>query len=248
MPPKSVKVQRSRAERYQLVQKFKKSGSSIRKFAATHHIPCGTFRGWVNEDKAGKLPESLSSSQVIRSRTLKFSKVEERLVNYVNLHRDKDAGGKLGVSWVMLQEKALEFANQELGENNDFKASPGWCRNVLRRHDVRGTSHFAGDECCGVAMPSAGEDEPPMGMVAVDEPHEVPKVNEIPEPGPEVMTEEDPIEHQPADTEVDSAMLVLMDYSSGRRNSELLHLTRRLYRAIRDDRAATRSLRPSSKS
>eukprot|EP00117_Sycon_ciliatum_P040833 scpid67343/ scgid29947/ len=95
------------------------------------------FRGWLRDAEAGKLADANPSGpQGVRNRSSQFGKIEERLVKYILLRREKFVTDKLGLSWVILREKALDFAKQELGDDADsFTASSGLCLNVLRVFD-----------------------------------------------------------------------------------------------------------------
>ena len=63
-------------------------------------------------------------------------------MTYILLCREKFAKDKLGLSWVILLEKAKEFAKLELEGDaaESLSASPGWCLNVLRRNGLKGAS------------------------------------------------------------------------------------------------------------
>ena len=117
----------------------------MRKFAKLHSIPEATFRGWLKAADSVKLSSGDGiplGPQGIRSRPSEFAEVEKRLVKYISFRREKFKSDKLGLSWVLLREKALAFASQVLGndEARDFTASPGWCLNVLRWNGLQGVS------------------------------------------------------------------------------------------------------------
>ena len=65
------------------------------------------------------------------NRSGKFSEVEEKLLNYIDLRSTLYSRDKCGLSWTIIQEKALKFA-EELGVEG-FMASPGWVLNALNR-------------------------------------------------------------------------------------------------------------------
>jgi len=138
------KEQRTVSERLRLVRLFREGAKqSQRNFCKLNDIAETTFRGWLKDVDAGKLTDSVPAGpQGVRSRSSQFAKVEERLVKYILLRREKFAKDKLGLSWLILREKVLEFAKQELEGDvaESFTASPGWCVNVLRRNGLKGVS------------------------------------------------------------------------------------------------------------
>lgn len=77
-----------------------------------------------------------------RERNPEFTFVEKKIVEYLNLfledYRDEET---CGLSWIHLQQKALEFAKvvppDEAAVYAKFSASPGWIANVLRRNGFK---------------------------------------------------------------------------------------------------------------
>ena len=64
----------------------------------------------------------------------KFGAVADKLIAYIQLRKELMKKDKVGLSWVVMQAKALDWARAELGAADaaEFSASPGWISNVLR--------------------------------------------------------------------------------------------------------------------
>jgi len=80
--------------------------------------------------KAGKLPQDDS---VKRVRNGKYHDVEQCLIGFMET-RDTFSKGKIAVTWPFLMELAKRFAIALGYSESEFRASPGWLSNVLRRN------------------------------------------------------------------------------------------------------------------
>jgi hypothetical protein len=110
--------------------KFQGSDSEVRSFGE-----------WLKKFHAGTLKPSDGSSK--RERKPDFPEVEAMLVGYIRSRKKKSEQGedKVGISWQIMQEKALEYAEvlAELGVVqgvDQFRASSGWIANVLERNGL----------------------------------------------------------------------------------------------------------------
>jgi hypothetical protein len=81
---------------------------------------------------------TLKHSTKFKSRPSLFPDVEEKLVAYIDLRAKFYKRDKCGLSWDLLKIKARKFAD-DLGYK-EFRASNGWLRNTLKRHDKIGIS------------------------------------------------------------------------------------------------------------
>ena len=104
---KKTKEQRTVADRLRLVRLYRENGkTSARKFAKLNNVPEAMFRGWLRDAEAGKLANANPSGpQGVRNRSSQFGKIEERLVKYILLRREKFVTDKLGLSWVILSRE-----------------------------------------------------------------------------------------------------------------------------------------------
>jgi hypothetical protein len=62
-----------------------------------------------------------------------YDEVADKLVRYLDLRMEKFKQDHLGISWSMLRNKAIKFAGDLGLDEGQFKASPGWISNVLKR-------------------------------------------------------------------------------------------------------------------
>lgn len=69
----------------------------------------------------------------------KYPSIEERLVQYIDDRAKLYQQDKCGLYWQILQEKATEFAAEQM-PGQPFPASPGWLDGVLKRHGIIGVS------------------------------------------------------------------------------------------------------------
>ena len=90
----------------------------------SHAVTFG--RNW-KKYKEGKL----KNIALIREKSRLYQDVEQRLIEYVQLQ--KQVGEDEISTWEVLQEKCRQWA-QELG-HTEFKASPGWLANTLKRYN-----------------------------------------------------------------------------------------------------------------
>jgi transposase-like protein len=134
-PYKSHSVQ----ERCDLVAKLKTSGLSSRKFCELHNIPASTLSTWVREVSQGLLTtDTLGVEHRKRIISSPYHEVEDKLVKYIELRRERYSEDRCGLSFQYLQCKALQFAQSIYdGEKlAKFKASPGFISNLLKRNEL----------------------------------------------------------------------------------------------------------------
>ena len=99
-----------------------------------------TFSRNVKRYKAGDL-EPLDT---VRIKARKYTTVEEKVVQYVDLRSKLYQHDKCGLSWFYLKEKAEQFVDAlpatERLAYNDFTVSNGWLERVLKRHGLKSTT------------------------------------------------------------------------------------------------------------
>jgi hypothetical protein len=106
----------------QLVQKYFSVKPSKREFANANKIPPSTFQKWYELYEKGTLDNLNTFTETLkRLKQSQYGIVEEHLVNYIKTRRTLFTQDKLGLSWAVLQDKAL----------TTFSASHGWISDVL---------------------------------------------------------------------------------------------------------------------
>jgi len=122
---------------------FLRSDASGPKFSGTKS-ECVGLGKYLKEYEAGTLK---SQGDSMRRDTTKFAEVKKKLVSYLNLRACYYKRDKCGVSWSLMQEKALKFAKQLDIPEEDFKASDGWLNHTLKRNNWIGiTLHREADD------------------------------------------------------------------------------------------------------
>ena len=119
----SLKVKQSQAQ-------FLKSNLSGPLIQGTRSEQC-SFSANLKKYKKGEL----KNVEMKRVRTRQFAAVEEILVQYLKLRELNYKRDKLGISWLLMIEKCLKWA-EDLGVE-DFKASDGWLNNTLKYHNMQ---------------------------------------------------------------------------------------------------------------
>jgi len=84
--------------------------------------------------KDGKLPRDDS---IKRNRKGKFLDVEQCLLAFIETREQFSDNGKMAISWPFLLEMAKRFAVALGHPPDEFRASPGWLANVLKRHKMK---------------------------------------------------------------------------------------------------------------
>jgi hypothetical protein len=69
-----------------------------------------------------------------RCRDRKFQDIEKRVMEYLDLRVKVYKQENCGVSWITLTEKCLQFADLLGYDENEFKASPGWIADALKKY------------------------------------------------------------------------------------------------------------------
>ena len=87
-----------------------------------------TFSRYLRQYDSGKL----RPSQKRRNMTRKFVDIERKLINYLDMRERSYKLDKCGISWVVLQNKSLQYADLLGYEEGEFAASPGWIANTLK--------------------------------------------------------------------------------------------------------------------
>jgi hypothetical protein len=93
-----------------------------------------SFKRYLDEYEKGTL--SACDSGTKRKGKPKFPEVEKRLANYIQLRASKFTQDKLGLSWLVMKAKALEYATQV--NVTTFEASNGWLGKFLVRNNLKG--------------------------------------------------------------------------------------------------------------
>ena len=117
-------------------------------FARMKGIVTSTFLRWLQEFKAGTLPsdEQPSGDEIYRVRLRRYEAVEKELVSYVNYRARAYQQDKLGLSWLILKDKAISIYNRLFPaperDRSDpgFKASCSWISKTLQRYNLVGIS------------------------------------------------------------------------------------------------------------
>jgi hypothetical protein len=87
-----------------------------------------SFSGYLKKFKANEL----QPSDLRRIRERKFQLIEDKLIEYLDLHGRHNPRDKCDTSWLILGKKCQQWASDAGFE--DFKASAGWISGVLKRH------------------------------------------------------------------------------------------------------------------
>ena len=132
---------------------WENSGLSLRSYAASNNIPVSTFKDWkksaeiIHEERSKKAG---GGTDVKRLRTPEYYDIERELVNYLDKRVRLMCRDKVGLSWSYLQHRAEGIADRLLpaDKREDFKASPGWLYDVLKRNRFVGVNlHGEANDC-----------------------------------------------------------------------------------------------------
>ena len=108
---------------------FLRSSLSGDLFTGTRSEQC-SFGLMLKSFDSGKLQPSSKK----RSRDRKFQDIEKRLIEYLDLRVKVYKKDNCGVSWITITEKCLQFADLLGYEQHEFKASPGWIADALKKY------------------------------------------------------------------------------------------------------------------
>lgn len=119
---------------------FRKVGS-VTKVAERHGISRDRLNKMIDSYKKGKLSAE-GNINLIREKEGKFAPVKHRLLAYIECRQRNYAFDICGLSWKLLQQKALDIAQSCLSEElyRNFKASSGWLHYVLKANNVVGVT------------------------------------------------------------------------------------------------------------
>jgi len=96
---------------------------------------CSALNNWIKAWNDGTLKVENCTGRK-KQRKGSFPEVEERIIEYINLHQKKYKTDKCGLSWLHLQQKAKDYAKIVYADDEEtltsFQASPGWLSNVLK--------------------------------------------------------------------------------------------------------------------
>jgi hypothetical protein len=112
---------------------------SAAKYAKNHGINKRTFADWLQQHEQGVLkPSIVHADERYRIREGEYLEVEELLVAYIHERQALYARDKLGLSYFLLQRKAMEFASIILPPEAlaTSQASDGWVYRVLFRYGL----------------------------------------------------------------------------------------------------------------
>ena len=108
------------AEQLDWVKRFKASSAkNATEFARQHprDLVEKTFRSWVADEKSGKLEAKVAKVAPSRDGTAgkrvrksKWPELEEKVNQYIDLRNSKISRDKLGLTYAILRDKALDFA------------------------------------------------------------------------------------------------------------------------------------------
>jgi transposase-like protein len=129
-------------EKLEFIKCFKDAGGrNVRVFAAANDINEQTFYNWVHRYDRGRFLNSPNPTRK-RIRESRYPAVEAELLRYMESRQDSyktERGAEKSLSWVTLQTKAAEIAQDVLSPEQcmQFKSSSGWIRNLLRRNNLQ---------------------------------------------------------------------------------------------------------------
>jgi hypothetical protein len=127
---------------------FLLSNTTSNKFVGTDS-EIRSFGTWLVKHRAGTLKPTYGDSK--RERKPGFPEVEEMLVGYIELRMKKFQHDKLGISWQIMGDKALEYADKlaKCGVQglDHFQASSGWIGRVLERNSLSGMNLHGEAKC-----------------------------------------------------------------------------------------------------
>ena len=98
-----------------------------------------SFGRYLTKYKNGELKPTAKKRHYPR----KYEDIEERLIQYYDLRTSLYTRDKCGVSWTLFQAQCQQWA-AEMG-HADFRVTPGWVNETLRRYD-RNDMRFDGDD------------------------------------------------------------------------------------------------------
>mmetsp|Transcript_839 Transcript_839/g.1413 ORF Transcript_839/g.1413 Transcript_839/m.1413 type:complete len:195 (-) Transcript_839:158-742(-) len=128
-------------EQSELCEKWKATnGKNFGVWCRNHAVKDATMRGYLKKDRNNGYA-NIGAHDAKRQKKSPYFEVEQRLVEFLKLRREQYSPDNLGISYLLLQEKCLQFANF-LPEDirSDFKASPGYISNVLKRNGFGGVN------------------------------------------------------------------------------------------------------------
>jgi hypothetical protein len=136
-------------EEEQKAKDERRKSKSIEVFAAENNISRSTFGEWVKDFREKKLTAPLNNYQgnITRINRALFSKVEVKLIEYIDKRNEAYPSQKIGLSWGILKEKALQITNslfdakeiteKELPHYKQFAASDKWISDILKRSEYQ---------------------------------------------------------------------------------------------------------------
>ena len=110
-------------EKLDFIARYKSSSKSQSKFCKENAIPTSTLSRWINNHEQLLTTAQERSLDIKRRRLGEFVEVETLLVEYIKLRVQKYSRDKCGLSYMLLHEKAMEFAART-NANSSFQASP----------------------------------------------------------------------------------------------------------------------------
>ncbi|EGD80193.1 hypothetical protein PTSG_13111 [Salpingoeca rosetta] len=135
---------KTRMEKYNIAMEAIAGHTKQKHVAEKHGVTAATLSKWVKKVKAGELRGDERDASCKKARPLQFGEIEDRLVQYIKLRERKYLVDGLGLSWKLVQEKALKFAADMKATHPDkaatldnFRASPGWFQGVRKRHNIK---------------------------------------------------------------------------------------------------------------
>ena len=93
-----------------------------------------SFKKYYRQYEAGTLGES----KFKRKRKSVYMEMEEKLVAYLELRAQKYPQEHIGISWLLMREKLMQWKNEmpDQEKYSKFEASSGFIQNVLKRNAI----------------------------------------------------------------------------------------------------------------
>ena len=101
-----------------------------------------TFKTWLGSNKYNDALQAVKNESQSRVKKGKYFQVAEGLVKYIELRRRLYTKDGLGLSWLVLKDRALTIVQSVLSPDdfNNFKASDGFVDKVLKANGLVGVS------------------------------------------------------------------------------------------------------------
>ena len=132
----------TRNEKYDIASQAMLRNEKVKTIAERYGVSSTNVCQWIKQVKQGKLKGSVRDAKCKRAKPIQFLEVERAVVRYIDLRQQRYVTDGLGLSWLLLQERAKEICEKlhkrDPSKGYDkFRASTGWFEKVRKRNNIR---------------------------------------------------------------------------------------------------------------